>query len=142
MANGGIDYIIKIRYIYIRKNKYLPGGWGWRLPVKYLMNREERMKRVRINRRKRSPDRPHIPRCLQQIGCSVLRKQMIVEYVGMIARGEQVRANNLTRQFLRNKDLHVETWRERNNQKVTELYTTGAYTLNRSLPNALSFTKE
>lgn len=112
------------------------------MPVKYLMNREERMKRVRINRRKRSPDRPHIPRCLQQIGCSVLRKQMIVEYVGMIARGEQVRANNLTRQFLRNKDLHVETWRESEGQKVAKPHTTGAYTLNKSLPSNLSFTEE
>ena len=72
----------------------------------------------------------------------MLRKQMIVEYVGMMARGEQVRANNLTQEFLRNKDHHVETWKEREDHKVAEMPTTGAYTLNKSLPSNLSFTEE
>ena len=110
--------------------------------IKYLTSREERMKRIRIKRRTLSSGQPRIPSCLRRIGCSVLRKQMIVEYVGMMARGEQVRANNLTQEFLRNKDHHVETWKEREDHKVAEMPTTGAYTLNKSLPGNLSFTEE
>ena len=100
------------------------------------------MKRIRVKRRTPPSGRPRIPSCLRQIECSVLRKQIIAEYVGMMTRGEQVRANNLTRQFLRNKDFHVETWREREGHKVAEIPTTGAYTLNKSLPGNLSFTEE
>ena len=110
--------------------------------IKYLTSREERMKRIRIKRRTPPSGRPRIPSCLRRIECSVLRKQMIGEYVGSMARGEQVQANNLTRQFLRNKDLHVETWRESEGQKVAKPHTTGAYTLNKSLPSNLSFTEE
>ena len=108
--------------------------------IKYLMSREERMKRIRIKRRTPPSGQPRIPSCLKRIKCSVLRKQMIAEYVGSMARGEHLRANNLTREFLRNKDHHVETWREREGHKVGEIPTTGAYTLNKSLPSNLSVT--
>lgn len=110
--------------------------------IKYLTSREERMKRIRVKRRTPPSGRPRIPSCLRRIECSVLRKQMIGEYIGSMARGEQVQANNLTQEFLRNKDHHVETWREREDHKVGEIPTTGAYTLNKSLPSNLSFTEE
>ena len=100
------------------------------------------MKRIRIKRRASESSPTRVPQCFHRIGCDVLRRQAIAHYMRLRERGDHAQADNLTREYLRNKDFHVESWIEREGHKVAEIPTTGAYTLNKSLPSNLSFTEE